>query len=250
MKRKEKEGVKWLEFEQLTQFSNLKHGIFLRHGGFSQNDLSSLNVGSNVGDCPLNVKENLDKISRLLNIHSLINPDQVHGNTVAEIKGDPFSLHPPVDALITREKNIGLLIKHADCQAAIFYDPVHHVLANVHCGWRGSVQNIYRKTINYFKKFYNSSPHNILVCISPSLGPENSEFIHYSNELPEHFWQFQHKPNFFNFWQISKMQLKEEGILSKNIEIAEIDTYSNPADFFSYRRSKLSGRNGTVAALL
>ena len=45
------------------------------------------------------------------------------------------------------QKDCGLVIQHADCQAAIFFDPVRKAIANVHCGWRGSVCNIYAKTV-------------------------------------------------------------------------------------------------------
>ncbi|NGX27502.1 MAG: hypothetical protein K940chlam6_01439, partial [Chlamydiae bacterium] len=33
MIRRKKENIEWLEFEQLQQFPEVVHGIFLRHGG-------------------------------------------------------------------------------------------------------------------------------------------------------------------------------------------------------------------------
>ena len=34
------------------------------------------------------------------------------------------------------QPGLGLVIKQADCQAVILYDPHKHVLGNIHCGWR------------------------------------------------------------------------------------------------------------------
>jgi YfiH family protein len=141
------------------------------------------------------------------------------------------------------------MISHADCQAAIFYDPIQKAIANVHSGWRGNIQNIYASTILKMQQMYGSKPQNLLVCISPSLGPQSAEFTNFQNELPEAFWKFRTPPHHFDFWQISQYQLEESGVLPSHIQIAEIDTLSNPQDYFSYRHSKICGRNATVCAL-
>lgn len=144
---------------------------------------------------------------------------------------------------------LGLTILHADCQVALFYDPIQHAITVTHCGWRGSVQNIYQESIAAMRSLYGTKAENLLVGISPSLGPSASQFIHYQRELPESFYPFQVKPLYFDFWAISKWQLRECGVLPHHIEIAEICTYSHPEDFFSYRRIKTSGRHATIASL-
>jgi hypothetical protein len=173
--------------------------------------------------------------------------NQAHTANVHVVEG-PHTSNEACDGLITKEKHQALMIKHADCQAAIFYDPMQNILANVHSGWRGNVQNIYGVTIEAMKKM-GSNPANILVCISPSLGPEQSEFVNFKTEFPPHFHEFQWKKNYFNLWEISRMQLKASGILPSHIECAEICTYENKADYFSYRREKITGRNATLAML-
>lgn len=85
--------------------------------------------------------------------------------------------------------------------------------------------------------------------IGPSLGPNRAEFINHKVELPSTFLPFQFKENYFDFWEISKMQLSDAGICKEHIEIAGICTYSEEDDFFSHRRDKKRGRNGTVVAL-
>src|SRR5690606_29333339 len=104
------------------------------------------------------------------------------------------------DGMMTAQEGTGLLIRHADCQAAIFYDPKRRVIANIHCGWRGSVQNIYQKTVTQMEERYGTRARDLFVCIGPSLGPYHAEFIHYKEEIPPSFWAFQVRPNHFDFW--------------------------------------------------
>lgn len=245
--RKKHNEIQWLEFEQLQEFPNVQHGVFLCHGGVSPKPFQSLNAGGSTGDDPANVEENRRRILSLFPLGELISAHQAHTAHLDIVQG-PYASKEACDGLITKEKHKVLMIKHADCQAAIFYDPVENILANVHSGWRGNVQNIYAVTIETMKQM-GSNPSNIFVCISPSLGPEYSEFVNFRTEFPVHFQEFQWKANYFNLWEISRMQLKAAGILPSHIECAEICTYENKDDFFSYRRDKITGRNATLAML-
>ena len=110
--------------------------------------------------------------------------------------------------------------------------------------------NIYREAIQAMQQTFGSHPSELLVCISPSLGPEEAEFIHYQSELPEEFWSFQVRPTDFDFWSISEYQLQAEGILPHHIEVARLSTYANAKDFFSYRRDKTTGRHAACITLL
>lgn len=247
MIRKQKGELQWLEFELLQEFQNLKHAVFLRHGGVSTGAFGSLNFGVMQGDDFLCVAENCKRAMSIFPDGELVSANQVHGAVLHVVKGSNTT-QEKCDALLTQEKNKALMIKYADCQATIFFDPQKKILANVHCGWRGNVQNIYAVTIEAFKSL-GSNPADLLVCISPSLGPLRSEFVNYRTELPSHFLEFQWKDTYFNLWEISRMQLVQAGILPAHIECAEICTYDNPEDYFSYRREKASGRHASFAML-
>ena len=232
MIRCKKEGVEWLQFELLTDLPHLKHGCFLRL------DMSTARGVAN-----------RSKAKEILGIPTLAFTSQYHGKEVQEVLPDTVDEVRKCDALATSAPDIGLLIRHADCQAAIFYDPMHHAIANVHSGWRGSVQNIYAETVSFMQTRYGSTPADLLVGISPSLGPDKGEFIHFRKELPEHFRQFQVKPNYFDFWEISRWQLEQCGVLPSHIEIAGMCTYSTPEECHSYRRNKATERLGTIVSL-
>lgn len=243
-------GLQWLQFELLANCPKVSHAVFTRKGGYSLGHLESLNLSTSVGDDVQNVSKNRHKVTEALSLPHLISGNQCHGINISTISSASISNPPPsCDALTTQSKNIGLMILQADCQAAILYDPIQHAIANVHCGWRGSVQNIYQHAIDRMQQNFRTNPKDLLVCISPSLGPENAEFIHYKTELPESFWSFQTSPYHFNFWEISKWQLTMAGVLSHHIQVASIDTFSTPQDYFSYRRSNITGRQATICAL-
>ena len=233
MLRKKKNDLEWMEFELLQEFPTVKHGVFV-----------NLDLGE---------RGNREDQLKILDLFQVQGGKlrQVHKDGLVEIKAqtEKLSYHENYDGMVTQEKNIGLLIRHADCQSAIFYDPRQKALANVHCGWRGSVQNIYQKTIQALHDLYGSQPSDLHVCIGPSLGPQFAEFKHYREELPKNFWSFQVKPEYFDFWAISQNQLIQAGVPKKQIEIAEICTYENREECFSYRRNPNTPHHGTLATL-
>ncbi len=253
MIKKEKDGVIWFEFEKLQAFTQLRHAVFSRCGGNSQTPFGPLNMSTYVGDEPSNVQHNrkLARKSACLQV-PLATSLQTHGNNVYAIE---TALENDVevsgyDAFVTNQKNSALGIQHADCQAAIFFDPIKQAIGCVHAGWKGSCKNIYKETMAKMDALYGSNPKDLIVCISPSLGPEKAEFINYERELPQEFWPFKSATNYFDFWQISRHQLEKEGVQPDNIEIAGLCTYSDSEHFFSARRDKICGRHLTAVWLL
>jgi len=240
--------MEWIEFSQLKSLGRVDCRSYLRTGGVSPPPFDSLNLATGVGDTDENVDANLKSVKEQMGCQSLIWMNQVHGAQVYAIeKPPPWPID--CDGLTTATPGLALMVKHADCQPAIFYDPLHHAVAAVHCGWRGSVQNIYARAIEVMEREYGSHPSDLIVCIGPSIGPCHAEFVNYRQELPEEFWSFQIEPNHFDFWAISRKQLEDAGVPSGQIEIAQRCTYSEPDHFFSYRRDKRTGRNATVVVL-
>ena len=250
MLRRKAGTIEWLEFELFQEFPAIKHGFFLRHGGVSTGAFSSLNAGSSSGDDEENMAKNRELIRQALQIETLVICEQPHKDQVAFLPSEKMELGR-CDGMITKRAQEGLLIRHADCQAALFYDPATSTIANVHAGWRGNVKNIYAATVEKMVRDAGSKTKDIRVCISPSLGPDRAEFTNYRTELPESFWPFQTRPTYFNLWEIGRRQLLDAGILAHHIQFAEICTYDNPVDCFSFRRDKrVTGGHGSVIALL
>jgi len=254
MQRKKLDDLEWLEFDLLSEIPRLKHAVYLRQGGVSKAPYDSLNTGYSVGDDLSDVRQNVDKIKSHLkkensNWTNLVYGKANHQKAIAFVNDQSPEEVADFDGLITASPGTTLMMKHADCQVAIFYDTKNHVIANIHSGWRGSVVNIYKEAVESMKLAFGSNPAEILVCISPSLGPEEAEFIHFRTEIPEEYWSFQVRPTYFDFWSISEYQLQGSGILPHHIEVARQSTYSNSYDFFSHRRDKVTGRHATCVTL-
>ena len=236
------------------------HAMFSRQGGVSASPFTGLNLSFSVGDNSAAVSQNREKVKRQLNVQYLASAVQVHGDQVTVVKGLASDQeYKESDALITGQKGVGLLIQQADCQAVLLHDPQRKVIGAVHSGWKGSVANIIAKTVRAMQENFGTSPEDLRAVISPSLGPCCAEFVHYEKELPLPFHQWQVTDNYFDFWAISRWQLRAAGLRNENIETIGICTMCNE-DFFSYRRANktenlrgklgVTGRNGSVIAIL
>jgi len=241
MIQKQRGTTSWYEFELLQPFPYLRHGCFV-----------SLNVApSSQGDEDA-VQENRRLITTALfepSHSSLVEMKQVHGVDIS-IVSSPASPINTCDGIATSLPHIGLLVKHADCQGCLLFDPEHRVIAAVHCGWKGSVQNIYKAAVERLKSEWGTREEALIACIGPSLGPCHAEFTNWKEELPPSFESFRRGEHHFDFWEISRHQLLSCGISPSHIEIARICTCCHPELFFSYRRDKTSQRNATCIAIV
>ncbi|WP_417909652.1 peptidoglycan editing factor PgeF [Candidatus Electronema sp. PJ] len=249
MKREQQDSLCWYRSNLLA---DLPHGMFCRHGGVSEQPFASLNLSYGVGDQPDKVTINRQRLKQCLGITHLVSAVQVHGDQVLvleEIEQD--SEYAGVDALVTQQPGVGLLIQQADCQAVLLYDPVQQVIAAAHNGWKGSVLNIIAATVQVMQARFGTDPAHLRAVLSPSLGPCCAEFVNWRQELPASMHGQQIRANYFDFWAISREQLVATGIKETQIETAGLCTVCNQ-DFFSYRRAgkKLgTGRCGSVLML-
>ena len=249
-------GVTYFQFNHLAACPEINHGIFSRSSGRSRPPFHSLNVSKGIGDDDKYVEENRHIIARCIGGEELVFAEQVHGRRVLIVNpqngadaGKQASEQLVGDAMVSDCVEKFLVVQIADCQAVLLYDQSRHVVANVHCGWRGSIDNIIGRTVAVMKNHYGCSPGGIRAGIGPSLGPCCAEFINYKNEIPMEFWQYKDSRDHFDFWSVSRDQLIESGLLEKNIESSQICTRCHKDEFFSYRAEKTTGRFAAVIGL-
>ena len=236
----------------LSAFPELSHGFFLRQGGVSLAPYHSLNLSFAVGDQRPSVVHNRDLVQRALELTALVSATQVHGcreSLVSTGNAAPDEEIPDADILITGQPGLGLLIKQADCQAVMLYDPVRRVAANVHAGWRGQVENVLGKAVTRLQERFGSRPEDLRAAIGPSLGPCCAEFRNFPQEFPSALWTYQVRPTYFDLWTLSRDQLAAAGLKPQQMDIAGICTRCSENEFFSYRREHRTGRQGAVIAL-
>jgi len=254
---KKKNGLSYLQFPHLAGFEGIWHGIFTREGGCSAAPYDSLNVSLGVGDLSKNVQRNRRRILNSSGAGELVFTNQLHGVKVLALKrGDrpdaAVEKQPTLegDALVTDIRGRALVIKAADCQAVMLYDPLQQVVANVHAGWRGSIHDIIAKTIEAMKETFGCRPENIHAGIGPSLGPCCGEFINFKKEIPEAFWKYRVGAVHFDFWAVSHDQLCAAGVRPENICRSNVCTRCSLDRFFSYRGEGRTGRFAAVITLM
>jgi YfiH family protein len=242
-------GVSYLQFPNLKDFSELRHSVFTRRDGCSRAPYRSLNTSFSVGDAPYRVDRNRQSIRHCLEATELVFSRQVHGTDVAVLSGPPDGQPPMVDALVTAAQGRYITIQVADCQAVMVYDPVQRVVANIHSGWRGSIGNIIGSTLQEMTAAFGTAAGDLVAGIGPSLGPCCAEFVHYRREIPRPFWPYKNADHHFNFWAISQDQLCESGVPTENIFVSRLCTRCHTDRFFSYRGEGITGRFAAVIGL-
>jgi hypothetical protein len=208
-----------------------------------------MNLSLGVGDDPQAVAANRRRLHRLTGGGVHLYTRQNHGSSIrvvsrsAKRRAETIQTpREPADALITDVPGIRLLIQTADCQAVMLFDPQKRVVANIHCGWRGSVANIIGRTVSRMAAQFGCDPGRMTAAIGPSLGPCCAEFINYNAELPQALWPFRVGPHHFDFWRISRHQLVAAGLPEAHVHHAAMCTRCNPHLFFSYRAARKTGR--------
>ena len=251
--RREAGGLRIYQSPLLAAFAELRHGFFTRQGGASLSPYRSLNLSLTVGDRREAVAENRRLVQQEMGLTGLAGATQEHGRREAVVAGNPAGLagemEVAADILLTDRPGVGLLIKQADCQAVVFYDPGRRVVANVHCGWRGQVQNVLAAAVMRLRERFGCHAAELYAAVSPSLGPCCAEFSHFRQEFPPEFWPYQVRPNYFDLWRLSRDQLLAAGLQAEHLDLAGLCTRCAAAEFFSYRRDKVTGRQGTVIGL-
>ena len=259
MKKISKGGLPCFQFHLIEGFSEeIDHAVFSRSGGVSTAPFNSLNVRFGIGDSDENVRENRRRILKSMALRNCLSANQTHSDNVVVIDAETLAWMrkegvktaeiDDTDAFVTNQRGLGLMIQVADCQAILFFDPGKKILGVAHAGWKGLKQNISAKVIAEMVKL-GSNPAHILVGISPSLGPLNSEFTDPLEELGSEFVPFI-KGRYVDMWEFSRQQLMGLGI--QKIEVARVDTANaeEGAKFFSYRREKPeTGRFALVAVM-
>jgi YfiH family protein len=248
------DGLLTYRFESLA-VDGLAHAVFTRRGGVSEAPFATLNVGRTVGDDPDAVAENHARIYAHLDLkpNQVVTPSQVHGNHVAVIKDKKTpELIPNTDGLVTATPDTALLLRFADCQPILFYDPIHRALGLVHAGWRGIAQGIARRAVERMEEAFGSEPGTLVVGLGPAIGPccytvgdtvasamsyALSNWREVMSQEQDH-WRF-------NLPGANAQQLTDAGV--RHIEQSNVCTACQVDHFYSHRAEQ--GRTGRFAVV-
>ena len=173
-----KNGIQYLQFKKLLDYDDI-----ITHAYSLGKEVNFRTAKVNKKELPKNelqeAIENYKKICRSLgeDYINIVKTNQEHTNNVKtvtnKIKKEFMDInleeYNATDGLITNKPNLILSTTNADCILLLFFDPVTKTIANVHSGWKGTLQRISVKAIEKMKNDFRCDPANIICCICPSI---------------------------------------------------------------------------------
>tara|TARA_B100000965_G_scaffold382098_1_gene380189 strand:- start:5883 stop:6644 length:762 start_codon:yes stop_codon:yes gene_type:complete len=229
----------------LTKYKKVNHCFFSRKNGFSKGIYTSLNCGMGSKDRKDHVSKNLEFVCKKLGVKDkkLVLMTQTHSNKVLIVDENNFKLTKfKADAIITKAKGIALGVLTADCVPIILYDQKNNIIASIHAGWRGCISGIIDNTVNKMKEL--GQDNSILASVGPCIGNQSYEVDedfceNFKNQSVKNSLFFKSKGNKKLLFDIRAFVNKRLELLGvKDIDNIEMDTFQDPDNFYSYRRSK------------
>jgi YfiH family protein len=234
-----------LQAPTLANLSGIRHGFFTRDGGVSQGVYASLNGGVGSSDAPDKVAENRARMAAALGVapDRLLTAYQIHSPDVVVVDR-PWSAdnRPRADALVTATPLLALGVSTADCGPLLFADNDASVIGAAHAGWRGAFGGVIEATIDAMEKL-GAKRARIAVALGPLIRQSNyevgAEFVdRFVAADADNTRFFSPSPNagraMFDLAGYIARRIQRAGIVQ--FEDLGLDTYAEPARFFSYRR--------------
>ena len=201
------------------------------------------NLAYHVNDIKENVDKNREAVALKMDYENkdLVYMNQVHGNNVVIVDKNSPKLIDNCDGIITKEKNLPLMVMVADCIPILFFDEIQGVIAVAHAGRNSTFLKIAQITANKMMNELGCHPNNIKVIMGPSI---HTCCYEVSDELVQivktSFGEKFCKGRNIDLHGINVMLLEEVGI--RNIRISEVCTKCSNEPFFSYRKDNKTGR--------
>lgn len=196
----------------------------------------------------------------------------VPGPCWGTVETDPGRSIPPsivgVDALITDVPGVAIGARTADCIPVLLHDPVHHAIAAVHAGWRGTLARIPAKALAAMSSCYGTDPAEVVAVIGPGIGPDSfqvgrevadafgaagfdlSLILHDEGQVPSDAaarpGESASAPRsmrgglHIDLWLANELTLIQSGVSPDHIHVAGIDTYTAVDQFYSARRETIA----------
>ena len=238
-------GALFLRVEALAA-QGVAHGFFTRQGGVSTGVYESLNGGVGSQDDPACVAENRARMAKAIGVaptHLLV-PYQIHSANVLHVR-EPWApdARPRCDGLVTDVPGLALGVTGADCGMILFAEPKARVVGACHAGWKGAFTGVLEATLNAMEAL-GARRDQITAVLGPTIGAASyevgPEFVARFRDADAAYIRFfapspREAHAMFDLPGFIGMRLQGAGL--GRFENLGLDTYAEPARFFSYRRT-------------
>lgn len=212
---------------------------------------AGLNLASHVDDDPLIVQQNRNQLRQYLPDHPRW-LTQIHGSQPVWVDSSNETLELEADAAMSRRPGVVCAVLVADCLPVLLCDMAGSVVGVAHAGWRGLAGGIIENTVRELRRF--SSSDRIIAWLGPAISSRHFEV---GDEVREVFTQYDHRAAcaflpgkkagkwYANLFDLARQRLSHAGV--NQVYGGDLCTFSNPEQFYSYRRD---GKTGRMAGLL
>ncbi|WP_299814507.1 peptidoglycan editing factor PgeF [uncultured Jannaschia sp.] len=231
-----------LEILTSDHLGQVRHGFFTRCGGASSGVFSGLNCGSGSSDQNDIVTTNRARVAEAMGgpLHGV---HQVH--SAEAVVATDAAARSRADAIVTDRPGCVLSILTADCAPVLFCDAEAGVIGAAHAGWRGALGGVIEAAIAAMETL-GASAGAMRAAIGPTISQRayevGPEFLDtFEAEAPEAMRFFANGANGryrFDLPGFALQRLRRAGV---DAEWTGHCTYSDPARFYSYRRTTHAG---------
>lgn len=235
----------------LDAAAGIRHGFFTRRGGVSRGAYDSLNCGLGSRDEPERVAINRARAADRLGFaaDALVTACQVHSARV-EVVDRPWpagAARPQVDALVTRTPGIVLGVLTADCAPVLLADADAGVIGAAHAGWRGAKAGILEAAVAAMTAL-GARPAGISAAVGPCIQQQSYEVAAdfraaFVTDEPDTGALFAPatRDGHYMFDLAGYVRRRLTALALAAVEVFADDTAGDADNFFSYRRTTLTG---------
>ena len=213
-------------------------------------DKTDGNLAYHVGDIKENVDKNRQKLALKYDYKNedLCYMNQIHSANVVVVDENSPKYIDNCDALITKTKNLPLMVMVADCIPILMFDEIKGVIAAIHAGRNSTFLKISEITAKEMIENFSCKTENIKVIMGPSIQKccyeVNDEL---KNIVEKSFGKEFVIGNNIDLQGINKKLLENLGI--KNIENSSICTKCSNKPYFSFRKNPKTGRFAGIISI-
>lgn len=173
-----KNGMEYLQFRRLLEYKNI-----VNHAYSLGKEVDYRTAKPNKVQLPAEkFQKNCNDYKNLCNAMeedyiNLVKCNQEHTKNVKVVNEKKNADKPDfnlekydfTDGLVTNKSGLILATTNADCILLLFFDPVKKVIANVHSGWKGTLQRISIAVVDKMVSDFGCNPADIICSICPSI---------------------------------------------------------------------------------
>ncbi|MBQ1389066.1 MAG: peptidoglycan editing factor PgeF [Clostridia bacterium] len=258
-------AVPFLTFKVLDQIPFVTHAFSTRMGGVSTDEFTSMNMSFARGDKDENVIENYKRLCAAVGVsfESLTASAQDHHTFVRRVTAENCGVGitrpkdiQSVDALVTNEPGVTLVTYFADCTPLLFVDAKNKAIAAAHAGWRGTVGEIGRLTIEKMIGEFSTDPGDLIVTVGPAIGkccyevdePVADEFRKLHLDSEKFIYEKDGGKYMIDLLEANTQIIMKTGVPRENITKSDICTRCSSDMVWSHRAT--GGKRGGMCALL